>query len=89
MARKPRRTELEILMDELQQTKDLIESTTQKLNQLKDREKELSDAIVAEETRQILSMMEEKNLSMDELRSLINGYNPTNEEVVEPASEMA
>ncbi len=78
MARKPRVSNLEKMTEELQQIKELISAETQKLNSLKDREKELSESIIAEQTRQILSMMEEKRMSMDELKSLINNYTPDN-----------
>lgn len=80
MARGQRRTDLEKMNEELHQVREAFSSETQKLNNLRDREKELTEAIFAEETRQIKQMLEEKSMTMDELKSLISNYTPDNQQ---------
>lgn len=71
MARKPRKSELEKLQEELVEIQKQIEATTEKVNKLKEQEKILLSAIETQQTQELLELIQSKNMTIADVRALI------------------
>lgn len=71
MARKPRKSELEKLQDELVEIQKQIEAATEKVNKLKEQKKVLLSAIEAQQTQELLELIQSKNMTLEDVRVLI------------------
>ena len=71
MARRARRTPLEKYEDELVQTYESIEQYESCLETLKERASKLQDQILMEKFRQVNELLEDQNLTLDDLRDML------------------
>lgn len=75
MARGVRKTALEKLHEELIETEDFIKQYSEMVSKKKEKKKELLEAIRIEELNELSQMLEEKNMSIDELKTIIDKTN--------------
>ncbi|WP_432628461.1 hypothetical protein [Brotaphodocola sp.] len=91
MARRARRTPLERYEDELAQTYASIEQYENCLETLKERASKIQDQILMEKFRQVNELLENQNLSLDDLREMLcqesGGQQKCPEEADEPENE--
>lgn len=71
MARRARRTPLERYEDELAQTYASIEQYESCLETMKERASKIQDQILMEKFRQVNELLENQNLSLDDLREML------------------
>ena len=71
MARRARRTPLEKYEDELVQTYASIEQYESCLETLKERASKIQDQILMEKFRQVNELLEDQNLTLDDLRDML------------------
>lgn len=71
MARRARRTPLEKYEDELAQTYESIEQYENCLETLKERAAKLQNQILMEKFRQVNELLEDQNLSLDDLKEML------------------
>lgn len=71
MARRARRTPLEKYEDELAQTYASIEQYESCLETLKERASKIQDQILMEKFRQVNELLEDQNLTLDDLRDML------------------
>lgn len=81
MARKPRRTVLEKLRDELQEVQQTMEQYEESLAALGQREKEIQELILSEQTKDLVHLMEDHDMSMEELKELVASSRKSSQEV--------
>lgn len=80
MARGVRKTPLEKLNEELVSTQEAIEQYESCLITLKEKEKALQDQIELEELKSITGLLKEQNMTVDDLRELIQAQSDSNME---------
>lgn len=85
MARKPRRTALEKLRDELQEVRQTMEQYQESLEALEQREKEIESLILSEQTKDLVHLMEDHDMSMEELKELVISSRAGSQEVAATA----
>ncbi len=71
MARRARRTPLEKYEDELAQTYESIEQYESCLETLKERASKIQDQILMEKFRQVNELLEDQNLTLDDLKDIL------------------
>lgn len=74
MARGVRKTALEKLQEELTSTKEAIGQYESCLKTLREKERMLGEQIEVEELKSLSGMMKEQNLSLEDLKDLIEQY---------------
>lgn len=74
MAKRIRRTTIEILQDDLQNTTDRIMKLEEDIATLKQHKAELEDKITSLKTQELVDLMNEKNVDIDTLRNLITAH---------------
>ena len=72
MARRPRRSVLEKLQDELLEVQATMEQYEEHLAELQERQKEIEALILSEQTKDLMILMEDHDMSMEELKA----FNP-------------
>ena len=70
MARRPRRSVLEKLQDELLEVQATMEQYEEHLAELQERQKEIEALILSEQTKDLMILMEDHDMSMEELKEL-------------------
>lgn len=81
MARRPRRSVLEKLQDELLEVQMNVEQLEENLEALKEREKEIESQILAEQTKDLVNLLEEHDMSIEELKELVVNSRRSGQEV--------
>lgn len=74
MARGVRKTALEKLQEELTSTREAIGQYESCLKTLREKERMLGEQIEVEELKSLSGMMKEQNLSVDDLKDIIEQY---------------
>lgn len=74
MARGVRKTSLEKLQEELTSTKEAIGQYESCLKTLREKERMLGEQIEVEELKSLSGIMKEQNLSVDDLKDIIEQY---------------
>lgn len=74
MARGVRKTALEKLQEELTSTKEAIGQYESCLKTLREKERMLGEQIEVEELKSLSGIMKEQNLSVDDLKDIIEQY---------------
>lgn len=74
MARGVRKTALEKLQEELTSTREAIGQYESCLKTLREKERLLGEQIEVEELKSLSGMMKEQNLSVDDLKDIIEQY---------------
>lgn len=74
MARGVRKTALEKLQEELTSTREAIGQYESCLKTLREKERMLGEQIEVEELKSLSGMMKEQNLSVEDLKELIEQY---------------
>lgn len=74
MARGVRKTALEKLQEELTSTREAIGQYESCLKTLREKERMLGEQIEVEELKSLSGIMKEQNLSVDDLRDIIEQY---------------
>lgn len=72
MARRPRKTTLERLQEELDEVQSSIDASSSSLKNLKEKEQELQEAITAEKTKQVLEILKERDMTVDDLVTMLD-----------------
>lgn len=70
--RRPRRTKREKLEEELLKTEETIAQYTAALSDLQEKRQALSEEIENEQIREVTRLLKEKNLSVGQLKELLN-----------------
>lgn len=73
MARRARRTPLEKYQDELEEVQASIAQYQECLKTMQEKKQELEDRILMEKFREINTLLEGQNLSMDDLKEMLTG----------------
>jgi len=81
MEKRHRRTKREKLEDELLKTEEAIEQYTAAISTMQERRQELLEQIEAEHIKEVTKLLKEKNLSVEQLKSLLGGV--TSEDMME------
>lgn len=71
MARGVRKTPLEKLEEELLETEGLIKQHSEIVSNLKTKKKGIEERIKIEKLNELSTLIEEKNMSIDDLRNII------------------
>ena len=74
MARGVRKTALEKLQEELVSTKEAVRQYESCLKTLREKERMLQEQIEVEELKSLSGMLKEQNLSVDDLKDIIEQY---------------
>ena len=74
MARGVRKTALEKLQEELVATREAVGQYESCLKTLKEKERMLKDQIEVEELKSLSGMLKEQNISVDDLKDIIEQY---------------
>ncbi len=77
MPRGVRKSPLEKLQEELKNTQDSIEQYKTAIKTLQEREKQIQEEIKVEQLKDLSTVLEENNMSIDELKELINSSDKT------------
>lgn len=77
MPRGVRKSPLEKLQEELKNTQDSIEQYKASIKTLQEREKQIQEEIKVEQLKDLSTVLEENNMSIDELKELINSSDKT------------
>lgn len=85
MARRPRRSVLEKLQDELLEVQAAIEQYEEHLAELQERQKEIDALILSEQTKDLVNLMEDHDMSMEELKELVINSRSNSQEVAATA----
>lgn len=72
MARKPRKSNIEKLQDELSKVKENITKHEEALKVLKTTANELESQIEAEKTQELIKLMEDHNVTVDDLKDMLH-----------------
>lgn len=72
MARRPRKTMLEKLQEELDEVQSSIDASSSSLKNLKERAQELQEAITAEKTKQVLEILKDRDMTVDDLVMILD-----------------
>lgn len=70
--RRPRKTKREKLEEELLKTEEAIAQYTAALSDLQEKRQSLSEEIENEQIREVARLLKEKNLSVGQLKELLN-----------------
>lgn len=81
MARRTRKTPLEKYQEELAQVQASMEQYENCLETMREKERELEGLILMEKFKEINALLEDQNLSLDDLRELICGNESTAEQI--------
>lgn len=73
MARRARRTPLEKYQDELAEVQATIGQYQDCLKTMEEKRQELEDRILMEKFREVNTLLEGQNLSMDDLKEMLTG----------------
>ena len=73
MPRGVRKSELEKLQEELASVRDAIKQYNEALKTKKEKEKNLIGMIEQEELKSVMKILEERGMSVDELKAFIEG----------------
>ncbi len=79
MERRPRRSKREKLEEELQKTVEAIEQYTEAISTMEEKKQSLLEAIEQEHIREVTRLLKEKNLSVEQLKSIIGDVEQENE----------
>ena len=71
MARRARRTPLEKRQEELLEVQASIRQYEERLDTLREKENELQEQILMEKFREVNGLLEEQNMSLDDLKELL------------------
>lgn len=85
MARRPRRSVLEKLQDELLEVQAAVEQYEEHLAELQERQKEIEALILSEQTKDLVNLMEDHDMSMEELKELVINSRRSGQEVAATA----
>ena len=85
MARRPRRSVLEKLQDELLEVQATMEQYEEHLAELQERQKEFEALILSEQTKDLMILMEDHDMSMEELKALAINSRRNQQEVAATA----
>ncbi len=85
MARRPRRSVLEKLQDELLEVQATMEQYEEHLAELQERQKEIEALILSEQTKDLMILMEDHDMSMEELKALVINSRRNQQEVAATA----
>ncbi|MCI8578504.1 MAG: hypothetical protein HFG64_13580 [Lachnospiraceae bacterium] len=85
MARRPRRSVLEKLQDELLEVQATMEQYEEHLAELQERQKEIEALILSEQTKDLMILMEDHDMSMEELKELVINSRRNQQEVAATA----
>lgn len=80
MARKPKRTPIEKINDELAEIRNSIETYEAAIKTMKERENSLLQELEREQIREVLELLKEKDMSIDELKEMVIGESIETEE---------
>lgn len=80
MARKPKRTRIEKMNDELAEIRNSIEAYEAAIKTMKERENSLLQELEREQIREVLELLKEKDMSIDELKEMVIGESIESEE---------
>lgn len=69
--RRPRKTRIEKLQDELQKTEEAIEQYTAAIATMQEKRQGLLEEIENEQIREVTVLLKEKNLSVNQLKDLL------------------
>ena len=72
MARKPRKSNIQKLQDELSKVKENITKYEETLNVLEATANELESQIDAEKTRELIKLMEDYNVTINDLKDMLH-----------------
>lgn len=73
MERRHRRTRKEKLEDELLKTEEAIEQYEEAIASMREKRQSLMEEIEAEHVREVTKLLKEKNLSVEQLKTLLGG----------------
>lgn len=73
MARKPRRTPIEKINDELTEIHNSIETYEAAIKTMRERECGLLQELEQEQIKEVLELLKEKDMSIDELKEIVIG----------------
>ena len=92
MERKPRRSKSQMIQDKILKTEEKISELKNKIAELNNQKKELEEeltVIIEQETKEreqkelqdLAALIKAKNLSVDDVRTMIEGQNSTEDQV--------
>lgn len=92
MERKPRRSKSQMIQDKIVKTEEKISELKNKIAELNNQKKELEEELAAvieqenkereqKELHDLAALIKAKNLSVDEVRAMIEGQNSTEDQV--------
>ena len=70
---------LEVYTDELNRLTILEKEMVENLEKCRTEIKKYKDLILQEQVKELKSIMDEKNISFDEVKTLLENHNPTNQ----------
>lgn len=72
MARKPRKTPMERLEEELAEVQNSISQYEQALVTLKEKEKQIDELMEAEQVKELMGLLKENHMTIEELKGMLS-----------------